>query len=133
MIILASLVIIVQISYLIVLLAKNRKKTELQIPSSKFNSFSGVFLPICFSFVCAAFGVQTPVFGKSVSELLRITLFRNDNQFKFWFTYVLIALFFFFAIIWLVRLNIALKKYDALYIVPVIGCKFSYLKKKKRN
>lgn len=117
---LGGLVLVVQVIFWIVHHRVEKRKFEVNHLST-FDKFADVFLPLSYAFLCAAFGVQAPVMAKSISELIRFSIVKED-QFTHWFAYLLIGLYLTFGAIWLIRLNFALKFYDALYIVPVIGC-----------
>eukprot|EP00002_Diphylleia_rotans_P024335 TRINITY_DN4801_c0_g1_i1.p1 TRINITY_DN4801_c0_g1~~TRINITY_DN4801_c0_g1_i1.p1 ORF type:complete len:385 (-),score=69.88 TRINITY_DN4801_c0_g1_i1:208-1362(-) len=75
-------------------------------------------LAFSYTAVGALIGSQTVLTAKSSSELLQST-FSGDNQLVYAFTYVI----FFFAIATaasqIVLINLALKRFDALYVVPV--------------
>jgi hypothetical protein len=76
-------------------------------------------LAFIFCFTSSIIGVQTPILGKSMSLLLRDTISGN-NQFNTPYPYILGALFLVLGAIWLWRYNVALKRYNILYVMPVI-------------
>jgi magnesium transporter len=77
------------------------------------------YIPFIFCFTSSIVGVQTPILGKSMSLLLRDTI-SGINQFKGAYPYVVGVLFMVFGSVWLWRYNLALKKYNILYVMPVI-------------
>jgi len=77
------------------------------------------YIPFIFCFTSSIVGVQTPILGKSMSLLLRDTI-SGINQFKGVYPYVIGVLFIIFGSVWLWRYNLALKKYNILYVMPVI-------------
>jgi len=94
-------------------------QNQQEIQSTPFMVFLEYYLPFVFCFTSAIVGVQTPLFGKSISLLLRDTL-NGNNQFKTPYPYVIGALFCLFGIVWIWRYNNALKRFDILYAMPVI-------------
>eukprot|EP00698_Gefionella_okellyi_P003137 TRINITY_DN12931_c0_g1_i1.p1 TRINITY_DN12931_c0_g1~~TRINITY_DN12931_c0_g1_i1.p1 ORF type:complete len:474 (-),score=99.18 TRINITY_DN12931_c0_g1_i1:235-1656(-) len=76
-------------------------------------------LPFGYPFAGGLIGSITVLFAKATSELVRVTLFENDNQLVYGLSYAIIGAFLFCAISQLFFLNRSLARYDATYIIPV--------------
>lgn len=78
-----------------------------------------IILPVTFAGSSVMVGTQCMVQSKCMSELLEL-LVSGTNVFSCWFTYFVIIMFASATVIWLRRLNSALAKYDALFIIPLL-------------
>jgi drug/metabolite transporter (DMT)-like permease len=76
-------------------------------------------LGICYVISSAVIGTQSVTLCKSLSTLIRVSLTGN-NQFTHFFTYVILVCTICTAVFWVKRMNGALKKFDALFIIPVL-------------
>ena len=80
------------------------------------------FMPIAYAAVSAIIGTNSIIFGKVLSGLLSF-VFRGDfTVFANFWTYIILAGFLVTMGFWLYRLNVALKKYDAMFIIPLLQC-----------
>lgn len=80
-----------------------------------------VLLMLIFVYYLGLIGAFSVLQAKSVSILLRVT-FQGDNQFTNILTYVFLFLMVITIVIQTNYLAIALKYFDALYVVPVFQC-----------
>ena len=62
---------------------------------------------------------QSVLQAKCLSELLGKTM-RGDNQLKNPFTWGVLVLWFLLMLFWLSRMNLALKMFDGVFIIPVL-------------
>jgi hypothetical protein len=62
----------------------------------------GRWLPVCYALFSGLLGTQSVLYGKTLSMLLRTTV-NGDSQLGFWYTWLSLALFIFFAAFWLTR------------------------------
>lgn len=94
----------------------------------KGNPWSGTekFLPLSYALFSAIFGTQMVVQAKVLSMVIMLTL-DGDNQFKFWFMWVTLAMWLLFLYIWLARMASALAKFNPLFIIPVLQVFFILL------
>jgi uncharacterized membrane protein len=76
-------------------------------------------LGACYVLASAVVGTQSVTLTKSVSELLRDTL-GGRNQLHYAFTYVVLVATAGTASFWVYRMDLALKKFDALFIIPLL-------------
>ncbi len=60
------------------------------------------WLPISYALFSGLLGTQSVLYGKTLSMLLRTTI-DGDSQFDFWYTYLALVLFIFFAAFWMTR------------------------------
>jgi drug/metabolite transporter (DMT)-like permease len=76
-------------------------------------------LGVCYVISSAVIGTQSVTLCKSLSTLIRDSL-QGNNQFIYPFTYVVIVGTICTAVFWVKRMSAALKKFDALFIIPVL-------------
>jgi uncharacterized membrane protein len=76
-------------------------------------------IPFSYAAVSAIIGSQSVLLAKSTSELVRSTL-QGQDQFTRPFSYVILLGWVLTMMFWLYRMNTALRRYDALFIVPVL-------------
>jgi drug/metabolite transporter (DMT)-like permease len=76
-------------------------------------------LGVCYVISSAVIGTQSVTLCKSLSTLIRDSL-QGNNQFVYPFTYVVIVATICTAVFWVKRMSAALKKFDALFIIPVL-------------
>ncbi|GMI04960.1 hypothetical protein TrRE_jg4548, partial [Triparma retinervis] len=74
---------------------------------------------ICYSLFSAILGTQQMLQAKCLSELLRMTVSGNNQMLKP-FTYAVIFIYIVATVFWLYRMNEALRRYDGLFIIPVL-------------
>eukprot|EP00743_Colponemidia_sp_Colp-15_P002526 GILK01002738.1.p1 GENE.GILK01002738.1~~GILK01002738.1.p1 ORF type:complete len:410 (-),score=43.25 GILK01002738.1:41-1207(-) len=77
------------------------------------------WLGLCYATSSGIIGTQSVLLSKSASELLHTSV-TGDSQFRDWFTYLVLVLWVASMVFWLNRLNSALKKFDALFIIPTL-------------
>ena len=75
----------------------------------------------------ALIGTQSVVQAKAFSELIELWLSGQEMVWAHWFTYATLAYFGVTVGFWLYRLNAALGKYDALYIIPMLQASYIVL------
>ena len=76
-------------------------------------------LPFSYAAISAIIGTQSVLLAKSSSELVRTTLGGN-NQFTSPFTYFILMAWITSMVFWLYRMNAALRKFDGVFIIPVL-------------
>ena len=76
-------------------------------------------LPFSYAAISAIIGTQSVLLAKSSSELVRTTLGGN-NQFRSPFTYFILTAWITSMVFWLYRMNAALRKFDGVFIIPVL-------------
>lgn len=76
-------------------------------------------LGFCFVYSSAVVGTQSVTLFKSLSTMLRDSS-SGDNQLDSWFFYVVLVAAVCVAVFWVNRMNLALKKFNALFIIPVL-------------
>ena len=76
-------------------------------------------LGFCFVYSSAAVGSQSVTLFKSLSTMIRDTM-SGENQLDSWFFYVVLVGAVLVAVFWVNRMNLALKKFNALFIIPVL-------------
>ena len=76
-------------------------------------------LPFSYAAISAIIGTQSVLLAKSSSELVRTTLGGN-NQFYSPFTYFILMAWITSMVFWLYRMNAALRKFDGVFIIPVL-------------
>jgi hypothetical protein len=72
-----------------------------------------------YAFVSAVVGTQSVLQSKCLAELLKVSI-SGDNQFDTWFLYVDLLAFLAGLSFWLYRMNMALKMFDGLIIIPLL-------------
>nr|CAD1836690.1 unnamed protein product [Ananas comosus var. bracteatus] len=83
-----------------------------------FSAYRHAFLPFSYAVVSGAIGSWSVLFGKSLSNMLRLTVGSN-YKLDSWFTYLMLLLLFFTGGFWMARLNEGLSQFDAIFIVPM--------------
>jgi hypothetical protein len=73
----------------------------------------------CYAFVSAVVGTQSVLQSKCLAELLKATI-EGDNQFDNIFLYILLLIFVAGLSFWMYRMNMALKMFDGLIIIPLL-------------
>lgn len=101
------------------LLTNSSLSTNRNEPYHNYDTKFENVLAFIFCFTSSVVGVQTPIIGKSISLLFRDTI-SGKNQFNSPYPYVLGAIFIVIGGTWIWRYNMALKRYDILYVMPVI-------------
>jgi hypothetical protein len=77
------------------------------------------FAPLAYAVVSGVIGCNSMLLGKMSAGLLAESWNDIMALFNFWVA-LIVLLFIFFSGFWLYRINSALKKYDAMYIIPVL-------------
>jgi len=96
--------------------------TDVRASLSNYNKYAR-FHGLSYLALSGMFGANSILFGKSVSELLKVSVSGN-NQFTHVLTYVFLACMFCCIFSQLHFLALALKLFDAMYCVPVFQCFF---------
>jgi hypothetical protein len=86
-----------------------------------------IIQPCIYSVWSALVGTQSVVQAKLIAELLVVHTSGDENIFKSWFTYITIFAWTLTVVVWLKRLNDALKMFDPLFIIPLLQCSFIFL------
>ncbi|KAL6843422.1 hypothetical protein ACP4OV_026744 [Aristida adscensionis] len=84
-----------------------------------------ILLPFSYAIVSGAVGSSSVLFGKSLSNMLRLTV-SSRYHLHSWFTYSLLLLFLSTAGYWMGRLNEGLSLFDAILIVPMFQIVWSF-------
>ncbi|KAL7548630.1 hypothetical protein ACHAWF_011908 [Thalassiosira exigua] len=87
---------------------------------------SDVVLPCVYSVSSALFGTQSVVQAKVLAELLAVHGSGEENIFRSWFTYLTLVIWISTVLVWLKRLNDALKMFNPLFIIPLLQCSFIF-------
>jgi hypothetical protein len=82
-------------------------------------SGNGIVRPVTYSLVSALVGTQSVLQSKCFAELVKATI-NGDNQFNQVFVYFVIVNFVCGLSFWLYRMNMALKMFDGLIIIPLL-------------
>lgn len=85
-------------------------------------SWTGTAEPVAFAVFSAIFGTQAVVQAKVLAELLQTPAI----SFVHWFTYVTLVGYVVLVGIWLFRMNDALGKYDAMFIIPLLQASYIF-------
>jgi hypothetical protein len=80
---------------------------------------SNTIIPVCYAAFSAIFGTQMVTQAKCLMMAIKLT-FNGQNQFTYGFTYIMIAIFLACAWVWLYRMGRALKRFDPMFIIPVL-------------
>lgn len=80
---------------------------------------NGIIRPVTYSLVSALVGTQSVLQSKCFAELVKATV-NGDNQFNQGFIYFVIINFVCGLSFWLYRMNMALKMFDGLIIIPLL-------------
>eukprot|EP01104_Vermistella_antarctica_P011441 TRINITY_DN3197_c0_g3_i1.p1 TRINITY_DN3197_c0_g3~~TRINITY_DN3197_c0_g3_i1.p1 ORF type:complete len:575 (+),score=94.13 TRINITY_DN3197_c0_g3_i1:222-1946(+) len=78
------------------------------------------FQPAAYAAVSAMIGAQSVLLGKSCSELIHTSIAKGAFQFFNLFSWFLLGSFVLITIFWMIRMNTALRKFPAMYIVPAL-------------
>ncbi|KAL9186813.1 hypothetical protein ACHAXT_010533 [Thalassiosira profunda] len=111
---------------LIVLLKIVYKKLTDRKKANRPIKHSDTILPSVYSVSSALFGTQSVVQAKVLAELLAVHSSGEENIFESWFTYVTLFVWIVTVLVWLKRLNDALKVFDPLFIIPQLQCCFIF-------
>ena len=87
---------------------------------------SDVIIPCIYAVSSALFGTQSVVQAKVLAELLAVQGSGDENVFASWFTYMTLVIWILTVIVWLKRLNDALKLFNPLFIIPLLQCGFIF-------
>ena len=118
LIVMGILLVALDISYRIL---NERKRVNREV------KHSDIIQPCIYSFWSALIGTQSVVQAKLLAELLVVHTSGDENILRSWFTYVTILVWTLTVIVWLKRLNDALKIFDPLFIIPLLQCSFIFL------
>jgi len=86
-----------------------------------------IFRPVVYACAAALVGTHAVVYGKGMSSVV-VALFKGHQVWKDWFSIVLVLLWAAFISHWLIRMNTALKRFEAALVIPIlqvfwiIGC-----------
>jgi len=86
-----------------------------------------VLMPVLYAVSSALVGTQSVVQAKAFSELIELWISGQEMIWSHWFTYATLGYFGVTVAFWLYRLNAALGKYDALYIIPMLQASYIVL------
>ena len=111
------LVILVLILY--VYYKEMKKRLKAQHQHARPGTLAYKLLPFSYAAISAIIGTQSVLLAKSSSELVRTTLGGN-NQFYSPFTYFILTAWITSMVFWLYRMNAALRKFDGVFIIPVL-------------
>ena len=95
---------------------KHLRQHHLQVSP---RSWAYKLLPFSYAAISAIIGTQSVLLAKSSSELVRTTL-GGKNQFNSPFTYFILTAWITSMVFWLYRMNAALRKFDGVFIIPVL-------------
>lgn len=82
-------------------------------------SMSRTIIPVSYAGFSAIFGTQMVTHAKCLMMVLKLTI-NGENQFNRGFTYVMLIIFLGCAWVWLYRMGRALKRFDPMFIIPVL-------------
>jgi len=82
--------------------------------------YAATIRPVTFGLSSALLGSHCVVQAKCMSELFEIFLLEPGCILAHWFFYMTLILLFFFLYQWLTRLSIALRKYNPIFIIPLL-------------
>lgn len=107
-------------------LAKTTLTTKNTLASVRLHQkgFSGVGEVVCFSVLTAYFGCQAVVNSKILACILTSS---GGEAFTEWFFYLCLCLWIFWTIIFLFRMNDGLRKYNTLFLIPVLQSNYILL------
>ena len=80
----------------------------------------------CCALVPVAIGTQSVVQAKVLAELLALQGSGEENVFASWFLYLTLIIWAVTCVVWLKRLNDALKMFNPLFIIPLLQCSFIF-------
>eukprot|EP01095_Lingulamoeba_sp_RSL-Kostka_P006011 TRINITY_DN1846_c0_g1_i3.p1 TRINITY_DN1846_c0_g1~~TRINITY_DN1846_c0_g1_i3.p1 ORF type:complete len:287 (-),score=38.69 TRINITY_DN1846_c0_g1_i3:642-1502(-) len=104
-------VILLQISYTLV-----DKVFKEKIPEA----FSHRYLPFAYAAISALIGTISVSIGKAISGFFKLWIDGVANYFNTFWPYLFLLFAILTTIFWLYRMNVALKLYDAMFIIPVL-------------
>ena len=96
-----------------------KKRLKAQHQHARPGTLAHKLLPFSYAAISAIIGTQSVLLAKSSSELVRTTLGGN-NQFDSPFTYFILTAWITSMVFWLYRMNAALRKFDGVFIIPVL-------------
>ena len=102
-----------------VLCQEMKKRLRAQREHARPGTLAYKLLPFSYAAISAIIGTQSVLLAKSSSELVRTTLGGN-NQFYSPFTYFILTAWITSMVFWLYRMNAALRKFDGVFIIPVL-------------
>jgi hypothetical protein len=82
--------------------------------------------PFCFSVASALVGTEAVKFSKCMAILINVTLEGTKNEFGYFFIYLNLVIWLFLVAYWLNRLDMGLKLYPPLFIIPVMQVFFVF-------
>ena len=115
----------IMVLLLVVLHVLFKKLNEREIAKNPVKH-SEIIMPVVYSVSSALVGTQSTVQAKVLAELLAVQASGESNAFTSWFLYVTLSAWLVTAVVWLRRLNGALKMFNPLFIIPLIQCSFIF-------
>ena len=112
-------VLVVLVLCLYVYYKEMKKRLRAQHRHAQPGTLAYKLLPFSYAAISAIIGTQSVLLAKSSSELVRTTL-GGPNQFVFPFTYFILTAWITSMVFWLYRMNAALRKFDGVFIIPVL-------------
>jgi uncharacterized membrane protein len=82
-------------------------------------------LPLSYGMLSGNISSQSLLFAKSGVELLILTIFHGENQFKYFLTWVLVVIMIITALLQLFYLNKGLRLCDTVILIPLSFCTFN--------
>jgi uncharacterized membrane protein len=82
-------------------------------------------LPLSYGMLSGNISSQSLLFAKSGLELLILTIFHGENQFKYFLTWVLVVIMIITALLQLFYLNKGLRLCDTVILIPLSFCTFN--------
>jgi uncharacterized membrane protein len=82
-------------------------------------------LPLSYGMLSGTISSQSLLFAKSGLELLILTIFHGENQFKYFLTWVLVVIMIITALLQLFYLNKGLRLCDTVILIPLSFCTFN--------
>lgn len=117
MVFVVTLLVVLQIAF---------DRFELAIVEKRPIKYTYQAVPLIYSVWSALFGTQSVVQAKVLAELLEVQSRGKENIFTSWFLYFTIMMWLSTVVVWLKRLNNALKKFNPLLIIPLLQCSFIF-------
>mmetsp|Transcript_24666 Transcript_24666/g.38106 ORF Transcript_24666/g.38106 Transcript_24666/m.38106 type:complete len:571 (-) Transcript_24666:446-2158(-) len=112
-----ALLVILQIAF---------DRFELAVLKNRPMKYTDSAVPLIYSVWSAIFGTQSVVQAKVLAELLEVQSRGKENIFQSWFLYFTILMWLSTVAVWLRRLNNALRKFNPLFIIPLLQCSFIF-------
>mmetsp|Transcript_10284 Transcript_10284/g.21143 ORF Transcript_10284/g.21143 Transcript_10284/m.21143 type:complete len:485 (+) Transcript_10284:161-1615(+) len=97
--------------------------TEVTKPERNPRDWRLTVEPITYACFSAIFGTQAVIFSKCLALLLK----EGGDAFKHWLIYCTLVGWLIFVYVWLTRMNDALGKYNALFIIPLLQANYILL------